>query len=85
MGCVEIIGKSQQVERVYFRIKNSRAEQWNEVTIKVCEIITYKNPVCVCVCIIMFMVDVHIHVFVDIYVHVRVYVLMYMYMYVGMC
>ena len=28
MGCVEIIGKSQQVERVYFRIKNSRAGQW---------------------------------------------------------
>ena len=35
MGCVEIMGKSSRVERVYFRIKGSRSMQWNDPTIKV--------------------------------------------------
>ena len=74
MGCVEIIGKSQQVERVYFRIKNSRAEQWNKVTIKVCEIITYKDCVCVCV---------HNYVYGLMYIYMCLWI--YMYMYVCMC
>lgn len=35
MGCVEIIGKSSQVERVYFKINRAKAQQWNDPTIKV--------------------------------------------------
>ncbi len=35
MGCVEIMGKSSRVERVYFRIKGSRSLQWNDPSIKV--------------------------------------------------
>ena len=37
MGCVEIMGKSQRIERVYFRIKNSRAKQWEDPAIRVSE------------------------------------------------
>ena len=35
MGCVEIVGKSSFVERVYFRIKQSRSMQWEDRAIKV--------------------------------------------------
>lgn len=35
MGCIEVMGKSGRVERVYFRIKSSHARQWDDQSIKV--------------------------------------------------
>ena len=34
-GCIEILGKSGRVERVYFPVRQSRAVQWSEQHIKV--------------------------------------------------
>ena len=30
MGCIEILGKSKRIERVYFEVKESRLRQWDE-------------------------------------------------------
>ena len=35
MGCIEMRGKSCNIERVYFYIKSSHALQWNDQSIKV--------------------------------------------------
>ena len=34
MGCIEIMGKSKRIERVYFEIKESRLKQWDEPHIR---------------------------------------------------
>ena len=36
MGCIEILGKSKRIERVYFEVKGSRMWQWEETQIQVC-------------------------------------------------
>ena len=34
MGCIEILGKSRGIERVYFEVKASQLRQWKDVTIQ---------------------------------------------------
>ena len=34
MGCIEILGKSGRIERVYFEVKDSRIMQWEEAQIQ---------------------------------------------------
>ena len=34
MGCIEILGKSGRVERVYFEVQKSRRQQWKETQIQ---------------------------------------------------
>ncbi len=34
MGCIEILGKSGRIERVYFEVKDTRLKQWDEEQIK---------------------------------------------------
>ncbi len=34
MGCIEILGKSRRVERVYFEVADSRRKQWKETQIQ---------------------------------------------------
>jgi len=34
MGCIEILGKSGRIERVYFEVKDTRLKQWKEAQIK---------------------------------------------------
>ena len=34
MGCIEILGKSKRIERVYFEVKESRLKQWDEPQIQ---------------------------------------------------
>lgn len=34
MGCIEIMGKSKRIERVYFEVKESRLRQWDEPQIQ---------------------------------------------------
>lgn len=34
MGCIEILGKSGRIERVYFEVKSSRMQQWNDTQIE---------------------------------------------------
>ena len=34
MGCIEILGKSGRVERVYFEVQESRRQQWKETQIQ---------------------------------------------------
>ncbi len=46
MGCVEIVGKSTCVERVYFRIKQSRSLQWTDRSIKVSMHVMFIEIVC---------------------------------------
>ena len=33
MGCIEILGKSGRIERVYFEVKDTRLKQWDEAQI----------------------------------------------------
>ena len=33
--CIEILGKSKRIERVYFEVKESRLRQWEETQIQV--------------------------------------------------
>ena len=35
MGCIEILGKSGRIERVYFEVKDTRMKQWDEAQIVV--------------------------------------------------
>ena len=35
MGCIEILGKSGRIERVYFELKESCCKQWEETQIQV--------------------------------------------------
>ena len=35
MGSIEILGKSGRIEKVYFDVKQSRLDQWNETQIRV--------------------------------------------------
>ena len=35
MGCIEILGKSGRIERVYFEVKESYRKQWEETQIQV--------------------------------------------------
>ena len=34
MGCIEILGKSKRIERVYFEVKETRLRQWDEPQIQ---------------------------------------------------
>lgn len=34
MGCIEILGKSKRIERVYFEVKENRLRQWDEPHIR---------------------------------------------------
>lgn len=34
MGCIEILGKSRKIERVYFEVQQSRLQQWEEPQIQ---------------------------------------------------
>ena len=34
MGCIEILGMSGRIERVYFEVKDTRLRQWEETQIK---------------------------------------------------
>ena len=43
IGCIEMMGKSGNVERVYFHIKTSHALQWNDPAIKVMGLLLFSS------------------------------------------